>query len=249
MFPPVRRRKLFEEVSDHLRELILSRTLKPGERLPSERELAGRFQVGRPSVREALRTLSLMGLVEIKSGEGAFVRKPAFPSFLKSMGDSLGNFIGDDASALLELCDVRRVLEVETASMAAERAGEEDWARLRSALEANERALGVPERFKITDVEFHRAVAEAARNRVLLFIHDALSDLMLKTRELALTVEGAAADALASHQRICKAIRAGDAKAAAHEMTIHLEHVRGRLEVALRERLRERPARRTGGRP
>lgn len=235
-FPVIQKRKLFEEVADHLRQLILSRKLKDGDRLPPERELAGRFGVGRPSVREALRTLSQMGLVEIRTGEGAFARKPAFPPFLKSMGDSLGVLIRQDGSSLLELCDARRILEVETAAMAAERANAEDLARLQAALAANEATLGTPLRFRVTDVEFHRAIAQATHNRILLFIHDALSDLMLKTRELALKVPGAAPDAFASHRKIFLAIKARERDRAAREMAIHLEHVRGRLEKALGKR-------------
>jgi len=232
-FPVIRKRKLFEDVAEHLRQLILSQKLKDGNRLPPERELAERFGVGRPSVREALRTLSQMGLVEIRAGEGAFVRKPGFPSFLKSMGDSLGMLIRQEGTSLLELCDVRRILEVETAAMAAERANAEDLARLQAALTANEAALGAPPRFRITDVKFHRAIAQATHNRILLFIHDALSDLMLRTREMALKVPGAAPDAFASHQRIFLAIKNRDRARAAREMAIHLEHVRGRLKKAL----------------
>jgi GntR family transcriptional repressor for pyruvate dehydrogenase complex len=235
-FPAIQKRKLFEDVAEHLRQLILSQKLKDGQRLPPERELADRFGVGRPSVREALRTLSQMGLVDIRAGEGAFVRKPAFPPFLKSMGDSLGALIGQDGSSLLELCDARRILEVETAAMAAERADPDDIARLEATLKANEAALGVPARFRITDVEFHRAIAQATHNRILLFIHDALSDLMLKTREVALKVPGAAPDAFASHQKIFHAIKGRKPAMAAREMAIHLEHVRGRLERALGKR-------------
>ena len=235
-FPPIQKRKLFEDVAQHLRQLILSQKLKDGDRLPPERELAERFGVGRPSVREALRTLSQMGLVEIRTGEGAFARKPAFPPFLKSMGDSLGVLIRQDGSSLLELCDARRILEVETAAMAAERANAEDLARLEAALAANQAALGTPARFRVTDVEFHRAIAQATHNRILLFIHDALSDLMLKTREMALKVPGAAPDAFASHQKILLAIKNHDRSRAVREMAMHLQHVRARLEKALGRR-------------
>jgi len=235
-FPVIQKRKLFEDVAQHLRQLILSQRMKEGDRLPPERELSERFRVGRPSVREALRTLSQMGLVEIRAGEGAFVRKPGLPPFLKSMGDSLSVLIRQDASSLLELCDARRILEVETAAMAAERADAEDIARLQAALAANEAALGTPTRFRITDVEFHRAIAQATHNRILLFIHDALADLMLKTREMALKIPGAAPDAFASHRKIFLAIQGRDPAQAAREMAIHLEHVRGRLEKALGKR-------------
>jgi GntR family transcriptional repressor for pyruvate dehydrogenase complex len=177
-----------------------------------------------------------MGLVEIRAGEGAFVRRPGLPPFLKSMGDSLSVLIRQDASSLLELCDARRILEVETATMAAERADAEDLVRLQAALVANEAALQTPARFRITDVEFHRAIAQATHNRILLFIHDALSDLMLRTREVALRIPGAAPDAFASHRKIFLAIKSRDRPGAAREMAIHLERVRGRLEKALGKR-------------
>jgi GntR family transcriptional repressor for pyruvate dehydrogenase complex len=233
--PVIRKRKLFEDVAAHLRRLILSQKLKDGDRLPSERELAERFGVGRPSVREALRTLSQLGLVEIRAGAGAFVRKPGFPPFLKSMGDSLGLLIRQEKTSLLELCDARRILEVETAAMAAERAGAEDIACLQASLAANEAALDTPARFRVTDVAFHRAIAQATHNRILLFIHDALSDLMLRTREMALKVPGAAPDAFASHQKILLAIKNRDRIRVAREMAIHLEQVRGRLQRVLKK--------------
>ena len=109
----------------------------------------------------------------------------------------------------------------------------EDVARLQAALAANEATLGTPGRFRITDVEFHRAIAQATHNRILLFIHDVLSDLMPRTREMALKVPGAAPDAFASHQKIFLAIKNRDRGRAAHEMALHLERVRGRLEKVL----------------
>ncbi len=235
-FPAVQKRKLFEDVAAHIRQLIVTRQLKAGDRLPSERELSTRYGVGRPSVREALRMLSQEGLLEVQAGEGAFVRRPSFPSYLKSMGASLGALIGRDASTLLELWDVRRVLEVETTSMAAERAEREDLERLRRALDDNARDVRSPARFKFSDVRFHRAIAEATHNRILLFFYDALADLMLKTRETALTVRGAAPDALASHARILRAIEGRTAQVAGREMARHLDRVRGRLEQALSRR-------------
>lgn len=115
-FPVIQRRELFEDVAKHLRQLMLSWKLKDGERLRPEGELAERSGVGRPSVREALTTLSQMGFAEIRAGEGVFACKPGFPPFLKSMGDSLGMLIRQERSSLLELCDARRILEVETAA-------------------------------------------------------------------------------------------------------------------------------------
>lgn len=134
---------------------------------------------------------------------------------------------------LLEVCDARRVLEVETAAMAAGRATGEDSIRLQAALAADEAALGTPARLRVTDLELHRTIAQAARNRILRFIHDALSDLILRTREMALKLPGAAPDAVASHRKIFLAIENRDRTRAAREMAVHLERLRGRLKKAL----------------
>ena len=117
---PIRTRKIYEQIVDQIGQLVAQGQLQPGDRLPSERELVERFQVSRASIREALSALEMMGLIEVRSGEGTFIRQVNIESVVTPLAWML--FIEKDTD--LELYEARKILEVQAAGLAAERAEE-----------------------------------------------------------------------------------------------------------------------------
>src|SRR5579862_5124152 len=173
---PVPRRKLAESVAQQLLEAV--RGLPPGTRVPSERELTKELGVGRSTVREALNGLALLGVIEVRHGQGAFV---------------VGDVEEETESGVLETAlergvtkefvEARLVVEVEVARMAAERRTDEDLKQLESALEEQERRLsGAVEPLLDTAANFNVVLAEAAHNEVLVAIIQSFVGLMLEKR-------------------------------------------------------------------
>jgi len=127
----IQKTKVYEEVAAQLERLILDGALKPGDKLPPERELAERFGVSRSAVREAIRSLELKGLVEPRPGEGTLVRTPSIDSLL----DPLASLLGHRLEVVHELLEVRSMIEPHLAGRAARNAGPEDIAQLEAILE------------------------------------------------------------------------------------------------------------------
>ncbi len=177
MFKPVKTKKVYEEVIEQIKQLIVIGELQPGDKLLSERELSERLNVSRASIREAFSALEIMGIITIRPGEGSFVRQVSFEGMLEPLSFLLHVNI-DDAMNLLE---VRKTLEVEIAALAALRATPENIEDMRNALhrmvdEVNDGEVGDK-----ADAEFHFAVLKAAHNPILIKLMSAVSDLMNST--------------------------------------------------------------------
>jgi GntR family transcriptional regulator, sialic acid-inducible nan operon repressor len=215
------RRKLFEQVAAHIQRDILDGTLKPGDRLPPERDLQLRFGVGRPAVREALITLQRSGLIEIGNGAPARVAMPTaqgvvaglMPAVLQMLQSPLGQ---------KHFQDVRLFVESGLARRAARDATDEDVAKLRAALEANRKAVGSRRRFIETDVAFHFTLAEITRNPVFIALHDAMSTWLRQQRAVSLGMPNQEEIAYAAHEQIFKAIEKRDPNAAEAAMAAHI---------------------------
>lgn len=219
-------RKIYEEIADQLREVILSGALKPGDKLPSTKELAERFQVGRSTVREALSALKATGLVDIRQGEGCYVRQAGAEEVEIPKLDRLLL----SPQTVVELSEARKVLEVSNAGLAAERRTPERLARLEQIVSRMAATRDDEAEAKRLDAEFHMALADATGNPILarllesigtqvqMAIHDTWNLRMFKNRELAERL-------LADHQALLRAVREGDAAGARREMDRHLSHV------------------------
>jgi len=231
---PIRTKKLYEEVAEELKRMIREGELKPGDRLASVKELAEAFNVGRSAVREALSALQAMGLVEMRQGEGTFVRNYD-PSALVQPIAAAVLMNREDICAFLE---VRKILEVGAAGLAATRRTEEDLAHMEEALREMEASLGSCEELgEQADVRFHLAVARATKNRILIKLMNTIADTMQETmresRRLWLYTEEATAERLyREHVRIYEAIRAQDAPLAQQRMLAHLVKVEEVLNQA-----------------
>lgn len=230
---PVKRNAVVNEVVAQFLEGVKTGTLTSGTKLPTERELADRFSVGRPVIREALRSLASLGIIEIKHGLGSFVSEHVYSSYLYATAFSEGW----KTNAVMELMEVRKVIEPILAKMAAERASDEDVAEITRVLE-RQRAITVldtAERqmaFHREDVNFHLAVARAAGNKMFFKMMMAVSDTLLESRKLSGRLEAAYEKAVAFHERIrdCIADRLPDQ--AMQAMMDHLCDVEGDLELA-----------------
>lgn len=218
---PIARTSLSEEIIAQIVDLIKRDVLRPGDRLPPERELCKRFGVGRSSLREALRSLSAMGVIDGRVGEGTFVSdNQQFVQKALQWGMLLNRkMVGD-------LIETRLMLESETAFWAAQRATEEDLRRIEHALSEMASALDDGALFLAADVRFHLAVAGATQNALLASLLEATRGYLQEWIERSLAEEGRAPDrarlSLAQHQRIAHALRLGDAQAARRAMVEHV---------------------------
>jgi GntR family transcriptional repressor for pyruvate dehydrogenase complex len=209
-----------DQVVAFVRDLIVRGRLRPGDRLPAERELAVQIGVSRPSVRAGLHALAAMGVVRSRHGSGTYIPDgpPALGSEPLSFLAALHGFTRD------EMYEARRILEVESAGLAAERATSDHLATLAdevAGLFANRDNAPL---FFVHDINFHRGVADAARNPIVATLVGMVSAMYYERRKA--TVERASAsdlrDAAEAHRRIYQAIRARDGAAARRAMNDHL---------------------------
>jgi GntR family transcriptional regulator, transcriptional repressor for pyruvate dehydrogenase complex len=219
-FAVIRRNKVYEEVAKQVEDLILKK-LKPGDKLPSERELAELLQVSRSSIRDAIRGLELMGLVEPRQGAGTIVRERPSGALVNPFGDALKR----RQEQVTELLDFRKMLEPPLASRAATRASAEEIAEMEEILRRQEEKQAHGEAAIAEDAEFHYSIALASGNTVVLKVIDTLMDLLRDTREQSLQLEGRPQKSLAGHRRILAAIKRHDVEAANSAMRRHIEEV------------------------
>ena len=216
------RTTLYARIADYIRELIESQHFRPGEQLPAERELAQTLGVSRVPLREAMRTLSAQGLVEIRRGRGIFVS----PRALEATIDQLAATMLKQRDAFEELFAVRRLLEPAAAGWAATRADEADVARLERLVAGMEGAgsASAPDLDTIgeRDIQLHVEIAVCADNRVLVRIMQAIQDLHREQLETSQRYEGRVPETLKDHRRIVDAIAASDPAAAEAAMLAHL---------------------------
>ena len=211
--------------------MVISGGLEPGERLPPERELCERLGVSRTVVREALNLVEARGLISIEHGRGAVVSGGG----PRAVRDTLGLLLRVQPKTLWELLEMRGILEVEVAGLAAERAGPEDVGEMRVQVEKMRASIGAPEGYVDADVEFHALLARAAQNGVLLTMLEPVVDLLRTSRRVSAARPGNAQRALVEHERILASVEAGDAGEARRGMREHLANTAGDIEAAIGE--------------
>jgi GntR family transcriptional regulator, transcriptional repressor for pyruvate dehydrogenase complex len=219
------RTRVYEEVASQIQRLIAEGKLQPGDRLPAERELAETFRVSRGSVRDAIRTLELMGMLEPRQGEGTVVRDLTPDSLVVPISHVLLR----KRELVAELLDVRKMLEPALAARAAQRASAEEIESLEAILRRQEEKTRRGEPTVEEDSEFHYTIALAARNGVVRKVLDVLMDLLRESRARSLQVRGRPERSLAGHRRILAAIRRHAPAAAEAAVRRHLEEIEGIL--------------------
>ena len=219
--PAPRPPRLSDHVAEELLESIASGALQPGDRLPSERVLSDQFGVSRTVVREAIRSLSARGVLEARPGSGLVVSK-LDPSSLTTL---LTLFLESGVLRYDDVHEVREAIESRMTGLAAARRTEEDLAALRAALAALAEALesGDVEAASHADVEFHRTIARATHNELFVMMLDSISDVLLEVRRQTLTEPTRLGMVVPAHERIVRAIEAGDPVPARGAMEEHLQ--------------------------
>lgn len=225
---PIRREPLATEIARRLVEFILSGQVEPGTRMPSERALAEAFGVGRSAMREALKALSLIGLVEVRQGDGTYLRK-ADSALLPELIE-WGLLLGEQRT--MDLVEARQEIEVIIAGMAARRRTEADLADLRTILARMEAAPSVIA-FVDADVQFHLRLADACGNTALRDIHASVQALLRTWITRVLTASGDSVPSYVEHVPIVAAVEAQDAPAAQAAMAAHMSSAAGRLRTTL----------------
>jgi GntR family transcriptional repressor for pyruvate dehydrogenase complex len=228
-YPPVERRKVYEQIAERLLAEIGSGRLKRGDPLPSERELTESFGVGRSSIREALRMLESQGLITTANG-GAFVVAEAANPLNSSLRLV---FTLDDRAGLHDLFELRRIIDCVAAALAADRRGDEHLDAMDSAIAEMEAALADHDRgdrFIEADLRFHLAVAEATGNRMLLHSMHAVRDVVRRALLTVFFIPHSPESAVIEHRAVRGAIAAGDGTRARDEMRNHLVRVERDVE-------------------
>ena len=218
-FETVPRGKVYQAVAKQL-ERRITEEMKPGDLLPPERELVKMLGVSRSSVRDAIRSLELVGLLEPRQGIGTIVCSPAI-----SPADSLALAIHEKREEIVELLEVREMIEPHLAQRAARNITPDEIAEMEDVLARQEAKMGAGELGIEEDSEFHYNIALASHNSAILKVMDALMELLRETRERSMQVEGRQEKSLASHRLILEALKRGDAAGAEAAMRQHLHQV------------------------
>jgi GntR family transcriptional repressor for pyruvate dehydrogenase complex len=236
---PIRRRTVPEEIIHELKSLIDSGRISPGSRLPAERDLSRMLNVSRPSLREALRALSLLGIVENRHGSGTYLTGSADRWPLEPFSILLHLNKG----SLLDIFEARKSLEGTVAALAARRRNEEDIKVMEAALRKMRLHVGHYETYTKYELKFHKALVEAAGNRVIHDLMEKLYRLLIDTRKRVYRYASKTLSYLdedyRNHEVIFEHIKSGDEQMAMKAMTEHLLVFEQRLKDEEGEEKRE----------
>ncbi|MGA9543055.1 MAG: FadR/GntR family transcriptional regulator [Candidatus Sulfotelmatobacter sp.] len=226
VYKVVRTSRLYEQIVRQIEESVLNGTLKPGDQLPAERDLAQRFGVSRTAVREAVKTLREKGLVEAYSGRGTFITDGTSQAARQSFDLMVKIGQQGQQEGLPHLAELRLALEPGIAAMAAERVTDEDLTAMREAVAVMDRSQENAEAYIEADLDFHLALAEAAANPLILSLIDSIVGLLREQRIRIFNVEGGPQRGQFHHKRILEAMERRDPEMARSTMRAHLEQVR-----------------------
>jgi GntR family transcriptional regulator, transcriptional repressor for pyruvate dehydrogenase complex len=218
---PIKSTRIYQEIVRQVKGMIAEGRLKSGDQLPPERDLAEKFVVSRTSVREALRALESLGLVQIRPGEGTFVREVSIETLI----EPLALIMVSQREAIGELFEARRLLEPTIAALAATRATPEEIHEMERILEQQAKEVATGKTGLTEDAAFHAAIGTAAHNRAITRIAHAVMDLLTQSREDSLNTPGRPNRSHEDHKRIVAAIAARDEEGARRAMLGHLEAV------------------------
>jgi len=226
-FGTLQKDALSEKIVERLLSLIREKQLRPGDRLPPERELAPVMGVSRPSLREALRALSVMKVIENRQGSGTYVTSLKPELFVNHL-DFI--FTVNDAT-FLDLFEARKIVEVGLVSLAAQNISDEQLADLEECLKRSNASVEDPETFLQTDLELHGRIIEAAQNRTLALFMNSINQINVASRRRTSELPEVRRQTLKNHRAIITALKARDSERAAQAMRDHLDHVEAKLKA------------------
>jgi GntR family transcriptional repressor for pyruvate dehydrogenase complex len=225
MFKSVKSNKISEHIVEQIRNAIFEARLKPGDKLPPEKELMKTFHVSKATLREALRSLEILGFLEIRKGAsgGAFVTEVD----MTTARDSFANFLLFKNLSLSNLSEVRLILEPYVAEKAALAINEEDIKRLEKLNKECDYIIkhDIPIESRKNEIEYHRIIGSISGNPILMFILDFVENLLIDTKEILQPSKEFSQKVLNAHKRIYKALLEKDPKKAREEMIKHVREV------------------------
>ena len=216
--PLERSRRLYEDVGERLGEFVRESGMAPGDQFPAERELAHSLHVSRTSVRQSFVVLQALGFVDVRHGEGVFLRRT------RGFGASLAKLL-ERRQRLPDVLEAREALEVKLAELAAAHRGEDDLDAMRAALTQMDVEISAGGLGTEGDAAFHRTIALAAGNQVLLHLIDAMAEVIQESRVESLSEPGRPPRSLEAHRGILAAIESQSTELAAEAMRRHLRVV------------------------
>lgn len=237
-FSPVHADNLSRQIADQIRDAITAGTLGVDDRLPTEEELARRFSVSRPTIREALKRLAAQNLIRSKRGPagGTFINRPD----IRELGDGLSSatrlLVGLDSFSLDEIMQCRQELEQLCVRLAADARSDDDLATLQSALDRQRQTLDQPEAFCSADVAFHRALANASGNQLLSLLMHAVIEALQPASNMVVFRYPERDLIIAQHTTLLQALVQRDADAAQQSIADQVATLSRQLEQARQER-------------
>jgi GntR family transcriptional repressor for pyruvate dehydrogenase complex len=221
---PIIRTSLSDEIVERIIVLISEKVLKPGERLPSEKDLASQFGVGRTTIREALRSLAVLGIVDGRVGEGTFVSSTNRRYLEKAL--QWGLLI--DRKDVQDLIETRLLLESQTAFWAAHRANQVNLKEIEEAIQGMEQSIHDPEGYLRSDLKFHISIAQSSQNSILYHLVSMTRGYLQAWIQRSLSrptprkTQQRAEISIQEHRNILQAVRSGDAEGARQAMSTHI---------------------------
>ena len=230
MFKSIKRQRVSDEIVNQVKNLISEGKLKPGDRLPPERELIKEFGVSRPSIREALNSLVAQGFLEVKQGNRTFVKSITS----EKIQDPLSLLLKADTKKIFDLIEVRKAMETWGAFHAAQRVTEEDIKRLEGIIAKMKAALDESKPWVKQDADFHLAMAQATHNTIQTHMMFTIYDLLRESVARVFRDQGKAKKLFHQHYRIFSAIKNRSPEKARERMLEHLNYVESEVK-ALRD--------------
>jgi GntR family transcriptional repressor for pyruvate dehydrogenase complex len=215
---PLERSRLYEDVGERLGDFVRESGMAPGDQFPAERDLAHRLRVSRTSVRQSFVVLQALGFVDVRHGEGVFLRRT------RGFGDSLTKLL-ERRRRLPDVLEAREALEVKLAELAAANWVKADLKAMKAALARMQAEIDAGGLGTEGDAAFHHAIALASRNEIILHLIDAMADVIQESRIESLSEPGRPPRSLDAHRRILAAVEVRNTKLAAEEMRLHLRVV------------------------
>lgn len=219
------------EITRKLLDFLLSGAVAPGAKIPPERQLAEALAVGRSSVREAIKSLSFLGLLDVRQGDGTYLSRSGADLLPEVV--EWGLLLGEPS--VLDIVEARAELEVVVAGFAAQRADDEGQARLEKCLERMRKAGNRVGAYIEADAAFHLELAQLSGNDTFIRLVSSFSSLLRAWAKRVLVHAGETETSLAVHEPIVLAVRDGDAEAARTAMRNHMDRARRRLETTLQD--------------
>ena len=228
-FKQLKKTRLYEEITDQVKDAILDGHLKPGERLPAERDLCEMFGVGRPTVREALRVLDNMGLIEIGPGvKGSTVKDVDITQYMDAVRENFSHLIKVNEETIQDLWEVRKYIELGISLTAARKAGRQDLIKLRECIQRMEACGNDTRTYFPIAVEFHKYMAKATQNKIFYILWGMFQDILLKgyMPNLESLFPQGPSRLLESNKVLLTAIESGDPDKIKDAMELHAEEER-----------------------